>query len=236
MARILIADDDPDILKIGEAVLVSAGHIVFTAADAIRAMEMLNGTLDFDMLLSDVNMPHYSGYELVGTLRKSGRFNNLAIAMLTGLRDRKDVEKAVQAGADDYIVKPLDPLILIQKVNALFEKRPPQKHPEIHLRGSELSAASLVKRLTVESVSELGVQVTADFELKAGMVLDISSEFFKTLEVVPPPMRVLRVEMDIDPKTGTFYRAQLIYLGATESMLQKIRKWLYNHGSSARSA
>ncbi len=232
MARILVVDDDTDILKMAEAVLASAGHVVFTAEDAMRAMDWLNH-IGFDLLLSDANMPHYSGFELVKTVRGDAKFGDLAIAMLTGLRERKDVEKAVNAGVDDYIVKPLDPLILVQKVNSLFEKRPPGKYPEINLMGTSLSQGSLQRPVTVESVSELGVRVATEVQLHPGMMIDIASDFFKELEVTPPPMKVLSVEFDPNLKV---YRAQLIFLGAREAVLQKIRRWLYQNGSSQRNA
>ncbi len=232
MARILVVDDDTDILKMAETVLASAGHVVFTAEDAMRAMDWLNH-IGFDLLLSDANMPHYSGFELVKTVRSDSKFSDLSIAMLTGLRERKDVERAVSAGVDDYIVKPLDPMILIQKVNSLFEKKPPGNYPEISLVGSSLSQGSLQRPVTVESVSELGVRIVTEVQLKPGMMLDISADFFRELDVTPPPMKVLSV--DFDTQTG-HCRAQLIFLGAREAFLQKIRRWLYSHGSSARAA
>lgn len=232
MARILVVDDDTDILKMAEAVLSSAGHVVFTAEDAMRAMDWLNH-IEFDLLLSDANMPHYSGFELVKTIRADAKFTKLAIAMLTGLRERKDVERAVSVGVDDYIVKPLDPLILIQKVNALFEKRPPGNYPEIHLSGTSMSNGSIQRPVIVESVSELGVRVTTEVQLKPGMMLDIAADFFEELEIQPPPMKVLSVEYDSQAQV---YRAQLIFLGAREAVLQKIRHWLYTHGASARAA
>lgn len=232
MGRILVVDDDADILKMAEAVLVAAGHTVFTAEDAMRAMDWLNH-IDFDLLLSDANMPHYSGFELVTTIRNDRKFKDLAIAMLTGLRERKDIEKAVTLGVDDYIVKPLDPMILVQKVNSLFEKRPPQTYPEINLIGSSLGHGSMHRPVTVETVSELGLRVVTEVHLKAGQVIDISAEFFRELEITPPPMKVLSAETD--PATG-LCRAQLIFLGAREHVLQKIRRWLYSHGSSARAA
>ncbi|NJM09857.1 MAG: response regulator [Bdellovibrionaceae bacterium] len=232
MARILVVDDDPDILKMAEAVLCSAGHVVFTAEDAVRAMEWLNH-IDFDLLLSDANMPIYSGFELVSTVRNNSKFKDLSIAMLTGLRERKDVERAVTAGVDDYIVKPLDPLILIQKVNSLFEKKPPLHYPEIHLAGTPLSAATMRRPVVVETVSELGVRIVTEIAMKPGMVVDITADFFTQLDVPSPPMKVLTAE--IDKKTGN-YRAQLIFLGANEALLQKIRRWLYSHGASAQKS
>lgn len=232
MARILVVDDDLDILKMAESVLGSAGHTVFVAEDAMRAIDWLNH-IDFDLLLSDANMPHYSGFELITTIKKDTKFKDLAIAMLTGLRDRKDVERAVKIGVDDYIVKPLDPMLLVQKVNSLFEKRPPHQYPEIQLSGTNLQAGSLKRTITVESVSELGVRILSELPVRPGMMIDLNAEFFTALDVAPPPMKVLNVE--VDKKTGN-YRAQLIFLGAREAFLQKIRRWLYSHGASNKGA
>ncbi len=232
MARILVVDDDLDILKMAEAVLGQAGHTVFVAEDALRAIDWLNH-IDFDLLLSDANMPHYSGFELVSTLKKNDKFKDLSVAMLTGLRERKDVERAVSMGVDDYIVKPLDPLLLVQKVNSLFEKKPPHQYPEIQLGSSKLAEGLVQRKVTVESVSELGVRILCDMPLKVGMMMDIQAEFFKALDITVPPMKVLNVEQD---KATGFYRAQLIFLGAREAMLQKIRRWLYSHGSNHKIA
>jgi CheY-like chemotaxis protein len=232
MARILVVDDDPDILKMAETILSSVGHTVFTAEDAMRGMEWLNH-IEFDLLLSDANMPIYSGFEFVATVRNNVRFKDLSIAMLTGLRERKDVERAVTAGVDDYIVKPLDPMILIQKVNSLFAKKPPVSYPEINLVGTSWSQASVRRPVTVEAVSELGLRVISEVPMKPGQTVDISSDFFTELEASCPPLKVLSAETD--KETGAT-RAQLIFLGANEVLLQKIRRWLYQHGSAQKSA
>jgi hypothetical protein len=58
------------------------------------------------------------------------------------------------------------------------------------------------------------------------MVLDVSAEFFRTLDCEPPTMKVLNV--DSDPRTGV-HRAHLIYLGANEAFLQKVRRWMFSH-------
>lgn len=229
MGRILVVDDDPDILKLAEKVLTSAGHTVFVAEDAMRAVDWLNH-IEFDLLLSDANMPHYSGFDLVNTVRNDAKFVNMAIAMLTGLRERKDVERAAKMGVDDYIVKPLDPLLLVQKINSLFAKRPPAEYPEIALAGVQ-SRGTMNWPVSVVAVSELGVRILCEFPLKTGMVIDVNAEFFRTLEVVPPPTKILNVEFD--EKLG-MHAAHLIWLGPTEPFLQKIRRWLYSHRSGYR--
>lgn len=231
MGRILIVDDDPDILKVTNQVLSKVGHTVFVAEDALRAIDILNSA-EFDLLISDANMPHYSGFDLINTLKGDDKHKDLTIAMLTGLRERKDVEKALAAGVDDYIVKPLDPLLLIQKVDSLFLKRPPAKHPEISLLGSTLGHATIHRQIMVESVSELGLRVISDVPIDEGMVIDLDADFFKSIGSEPPPMRVLNVE---NTSNGQ-YRAQLIFLGAREAFLQKIRRWLYSHAASQKTA
>src|SRR5512135_1706217 len=157
MARILVVDDDPDILRMADRTLTQAQHVVMTAPDAVKAMELLQTGM-FDVLVSDANMPLYSGFELVQTIRSNNRFSHLAIIMLTGLRERKDVEKALKVGVDDYMVKPLDPLLLVQKIESLLEKKPPQQKPEIIFSAlGSGSQAQLSFTVRMESVSELGV-------------------------------------------------------------------------------
>ena len=223
MARILVVDDDQDILKMAEKILVTAGHTVFVAEDALRAIDWLNN-LTFDLLLSDANMPHYTGFDLINTIRNNPRYKDLSIAMLTGLRERKDVERALKMGVDDYIVKPLDPMLLVQKVNSLFERKPAQKYAEVHLSPAQ-GKAILQRKIVVESISEMGIVILTEEAVKAGQILDMKAEIFKTLDIEAPPLKVLRVE--VDSKTGQ-YRSQLLFLGAREAMLQKIRKWRRN--------
>ncbi|MGE4131667.1 MAG: PleD family two-component system response regulator [Bdellovibrionales bacterium] len=232
MARILVVDDDQDILKMAETVLGHAGHTVFVAEDAMRAIDWLNH-IDFDLLLSDANMPHYSGFELINTIKKDAKYKDMSVAMLTGLRERKDVERAVKMGVDDYIVKPLDPLLLVQKVNSLFAKRPPNQYPEVNLISVGLSKGQLRRDIVVETVSELGVRIVTEVPIRSGMLIDVQCQFFTDLDAQPPPMKVLNVEQD--EATG-HYRAQLIFLGARETFLQKIRRWLYSHGSSFKAS
>jgi DNA-binding response OmpR family regulator len=231
MARILVVDDDPDILKMAESILVSAGHTVFVAEDALRAIDWLNN-LSFDLLLSDANMPQYSGFDLINTVRNNPKYKDLAIAMLTGLRERKDVERALKMGVDDYIVKPLDPMLFVQKINSLFLKRPAQKYAEVHLSPSQ-GKASMKRNIVVETISEMGITIVTDEPVRVGQVIELTAEIFKTLDIQAPPLKVQRTELD--SKSGQ-YRSQLIFLGAREVMLQKIRRWLYSHGVNQRAA
>lgn len=228
MARILVVDDDHDILRFTEKVLNHKGHMTFVASDGWSALEYLN-TIDFDLLISDANMPHMNGFQLVQTLRANPKFESLLIAMLTGLRERKDIQKAVDAGVDDYIVKPLDPLILMQKIESLFKKRPPDDHPEISLEAYPLLATGKIStKVELLSISELGARAICHQPIQEGQILDIEAEFFYQLGIAAPPMKVLSIKPNEKKNT---YEAQLMFLGAREALLQKIRAWILSHGS-----
>jgi DNA-binding response OmpR family regulator len=233
VARLLIVDDDPDILRMAEKILVHAGHEVKVAENALKAIDLL-GSGPFDVMVSDANMPLYSGFELVQTVRSNPKYQGMAVAMLTGLRERKDVEKALKVGVDDYIVKPLDPMLLVQKVASLLDGRQPATKPEIKLPlDSAAAKGHIFAGVQVESISELGVVIRTQLPLKAGQAVDLQAAFFEQLGDKIPPLKVLTVE---PAEKAEWFRAQLVFLGAPESLLQKIRRWIFTHGASNRNA
>lgn len=227
LARILMVDDDKDILKLGQKLLTHAGHIVVCAEDALKAMQLLD-RLQFDLMISDANMPHYSGFDLVKTVRKQPIHKNMSITMLTGRREKRDIENAVKSGVDDYIVKPIDPMLFLEKVEALFTKKPPQKHLELNLAEYKLKTDGLLQLNTqILKVSEMGIEVLCSSTLQIGDVIELRAEAFDEIGIAPPPLRVLSCEA-----TQAGYQCQLLFLGATETVLQKIRRWIYSHGSN----
>ena len=77
MAKILLVDDDPEILKVAEKVLAHANYQTETASDALIALDALNSSR-FDALITDANMPRYSGFQLIQTVRNDKRFDHMA--------------------------------------------------------------------------------------------------------------------------------------------------------------
>jgi len=231
--RILIVDDDPDILKLAEQVLTHAGHIVLTASDAMKAMALLD-QVEVDLLLSDANMPHYTGFDLVQTVRKNQKFKNISVAMLTSLKEKRDVEKAVRAGVDDYIVKPIDPLLLMKKIEALFRKKPPTQHPEVRFHQKHTgNEGRLSHQIHVQSISELGVNVSSRLAMNPGELVELQCELFENMGIGRPQFKVLSCQKNIGADE---HQIQLIFMGASEALLQRVRGWIYSHGSLMKSA
>ncbi len=119
--RILIADDEPDILEIVSYNLGKEGYEVYTAKDGNEAIERAK-QLNPDLIILDVMMPKKTGVEVCSILRSQSLFQETMIIFLTALSDEASHIKGLETGADDYVSKPISPKVLVSRVNALFRR------------------------------------------------------------------------------------------------------------------
>ena len=120
--KILIADDEPDILEILSYNLNKEGYEIITAKDGDEALQKAK-LFKPDLILLDVMMPYKNGMEVCKILRsQSPAFQETLIVFLTALSDEISHIKGLEYGADDYISKPVSPKVLVTKVNALFRR------------------------------------------------------------------------------------------------------------------
>jgi two-component system alkaline phosphatase synthesis response regulator PhoP len=127
--RILIADDEPDILEIIQYNLVKEGYDILTARDGEEALAKAIATRP-DMIILDIMMPKKTGVEVCEILRSQVAFKEVLIIFLTALNDEISHIKGLETGADDYVTKPVSPKVLISRINALFRrvnKKPDEK-------------------------------------------------------------------------------------------------------------
>lgn len=119
--KILIADDEADILEILSFNLMAEGYDVVTAKNGNEALEKAKQTKP-DLIILDVMMPGKNGVEVCNLLRLQPAYNDTLIIFLTAMSDEGAVIKGLETGADDYITKPISPKVLLSKVNALFRR------------------------------------------------------------------------------------------------------------------
>jgi two-component system alkaline phosphatase synthesis response regulator PhoP len=119
--KILIADDEPDILEILEYNLTVEGFTVIKAKDGDEALQLARQQQP-DLIILDVMMPRKTGMEVCQILRSQPDFANTLIIILTALNDEASHLKGFEVGADDYVSKPISPKVLISRVNALFRR------------------------------------------------------------------------------------------------------------------
>ena len=118
---ILVVDDDPDIARFVEVNLRSAGYDVAVAGDGEEALEKA-AELRPDLVLLDVMMPRIDGFEVAQRLRKNPQTANTSIIMLTAKALSADKVTGLQSGADDYIIKPFDPIELLARVKGTLRR------------------------------------------------------------------------------------------------------------------
>ena len=119
--RILVVDDDPDIARFIEVNLRTQGHEVEMASDGVEALER---AVDWrpDLALIDVMMPRMDGFEVVERIRANPRTANMSIILLTAKALTADKVLGITKGADDYIIKPFDPIELMARVKGTLRR------------------------------------------------------------------------------------------------------------------
>lgn len=132
--RILVADDEPDILEIIGYNLRTEGYEVFTAKDGEDALVKAK-SLKPDIILLDVMMPHRTGMEVCKALRSMPSFHDTLIVFLTALNDEISHVRGLEFGADDYISKPISPRVLVTKINSLFRRHSKSDESQIIHQG-----------------------------------------------------------------------------------------------------
>jgi len=119
--KILIADDEPDILEILEFNLLHEGFEVLTAKNGNEALEKAK-RFQPDLIVLDVMMPQKTGIEVCHLLRMQPAFQHTLIVFLTALNDDIAQIKGLESGADDYISKPINPKVFVTRIKALLRR------------------------------------------------------------------------------------------------------------------
>ncbi len=120
--RVLIADDDPQGVELLEAYLASTEYDVRTAADGDETLRQVREWKP-DLILLDVMMPKISGFQVCKHIRADAAIRGTGILMITALDQPSDVDRAVEAGADDFLTKPINKAELLRRIRALLESR-----------------------------------------------------------------------------------------------------------------
>lgn len=120
--RILIADDNPQGVELLEAYLDELGAEIKSAADGEATLKLV-AEWKPDVLLLDIMMPRMSGFEVCKRLRSNPATKKLAIIMVTALDQPVDIERAVEAGTDDFLTKPINKNELLVRVQALLDDK-----------------------------------------------------------------------------------------------------------------
>ncbi len=121
-SKILIADDNQPNVELLDAHLADVDCEIAVAADGNETLEKV-AEFKPDLILLDIMMPKLSGFEVCRLLRKSPQTSHIMILMVTALGEAGDIERAVAAGCNDFLSKPINKLELLKRVEILLELR-----------------------------------------------------------------------------------------------------------------
>jgi class 3 adenylate cyclase len=134
--RILVVDDQPANVKLLEQVLIASGFDVVTASSGAEALERVVAS-DPDLVLLDVVMPKMSGYEVCRAIRTNPVTELLPVVMVTALDPSEERVKGIEAGADDFLSKPINPSEILARVRSLLRIR--TLHGKVHEQAVQLA-------------------------------------------------------------------------------------------------
>ncbi|MBD5394912.1 MAG: response regulator transcription factor [Lachnospiraceae bacterium] len=120
MANILVVEDEKNMQEIISSYMQRGGHVCYTADDGVDALMVLKNH-PMDLMILDIMMPHLDGFSVC---RMAREMSNLPIILLTAKGSEDDKLKGYELGADDYMIKPFSPKVLLAKANALLRRTP----------------------------------------------------------------------------------------------------------------
>ncbi len=120
--KVIVADDSKATRSIVKKMLkqIDRRIEVFEAEDGEKALEILYEQEKVDLILLDWNMPNMDGFEFLKTVKKDPRWKDIKVMMITSKTSEKDVEEALNAGADEYLMKPFDKDMLKAKMDMIL--------------------------------------------------------------------------------------------------------------------
>ena len=120
--KILLVDDEPDIIEILSYSLENAGYTIFKAFNGLEAIKIAKQEIP-DLIILDLMMPKMNGIEACEIIRKTKSLKNVLITFLSARAEDLTKITALDSGADDYITKPIRPKVLLSKINSLFRRK-----------------------------------------------------------------------------------------------------------------
>ena len=197
-AQILVVDDVPANIKLLEAKLTSEYYEVITATDGFEALEKAK-TFKPDLMLLDVMMPGMDGFEACQKLKNDPELSHIPVVMVTALSEKSDRLKGLEAGADDFITKPINDMALFARVKSLVRIK--TLLDELRLRDKtsmQMGIDANENNSFISDVSGAKVLLIDDDVVQAKQIISKLNETYKT-EFVEDPEQAFDVA-----KSGDF--------------------------------
>jgi DNA-binding response OmpR family regulator len=232
VSRIMIIDDDFDILRYADSILAAKGHEVVVSSDPRKALDTL-ASHNVDLLVVDIVMPECTGFDVLRAVKK---FKHLQcpILMLTGKSAREDVRTALSLGATDYMVKPFDRDVFLSKVESILGMQ--ASSPEVKFAaGSPNANAEVTFPALITGITEMGCTMRTLSYVDRNVRIKIATTLFKEIGIDCPALRAVSCR-PLDDDADYHYEVFVSFIGLDELSMKKIRRWIAGSAILKRKA
>jgi CheY-like chemotaxis protein len=195
---VLVVDDSEMNRDVLSRHLERQGHTVVVAEDGRQALEMISAQ-SFDLVLLDIMMPEMNGYQVLQRLKSDGTWRDIPVIMISALEDIDSVVRCIEMGAEDYLPKPFDPVLLRARTDASLEKKWLRDQEVEYLRNvalvTDAAAAVQAEAFDPDDLADVAARDDALGQL-ARVFQHMAREVYAREQRLKQQVQELRIELD----------------------------------------
>lgn len=215
--HVLVLDDNRIDVSIATTVIERSGYACHGFTEQSEAMTWLSENTPA-LIFLDIQMPGLSGYDMILSIRALPGKSAVPIVMISGMNQSEDVMKAIKLGANDYIVKPLDPMILQEKLQNVASQS--GEFHSVELPQSFEIAALVSKSVRIISISEFGVKIISPSKISPNDTIQLTGLPEAIFGKDSALLRCLSSEKNEQED----FVVNLTFVGMNETQRQQLRK------------
>ena len=240
-SRILVVDDTAANRDLLSRRLVREGHIVETAVDGESALRRIE-EIDFDLVLLDLMMPGMNGFEVLSRLKGAARTRHIPVIMISALDELDSIIRCIEAGAEDYLAKPFNPVLLRARIGASLEKKRLRDREQsftaqlkVEKEKSEALLLNILPKTIVARMRQGEIEIADRFAEVTILFSDLVG--FTTLAHKFPPSRVIdllnRIFSEFDGLASEFGLEKIKTIGDAYMVAGGLPEPLPDHAAAA---
>ena len=195
---VLVVDDNEMNRDVLSRHLERQGHTVAVAENGRQALEMVSAQ-SFDLVLLDIMMPEMNGYQVLQRLKSDGTWRDIPVIMISALEDIDSVVRCIEMGAEDYLPKPFDPVLLRARTDAILEKKRLRDQEVEYLRNvalvTDAAAAVQAETFDPDDLADVAARDDALGQL-ARVFRHMAREVYAREQRLKQEVQELRIELD----------------------------------------